>query len=100
MSAAGKRCALLRKTCIEDKCSFWMQLRGAHPQSGDPVDEYDCAFRWQVILQIEGAKETRQAAAAIESFRNEMVAQGERVLRVDDTPARPSLPFLVDGVGK
>ena len=30
---------------------------------------------WQPILMIENSQQTRQAGAAIESFRNEMVKQ-------------------------
>ena len=66
-------CPLVQGTCKQFDCLFWIQLRGRHPQTGDAIDEYDCAVRWLPILLIEGAQETRQAAAAIESFRNQTV---------------------------
>ena len=91
MSAAGKKCPLLRRKCIESECAFWMQLRGAHPQTGEPVDEYDCAARWLVVTQIEASKEMRQGAAAIESFRNEMVRQGERMAQQVEAARRQRL---------
>ena len=36
-----------------------------------------CAVAWNPILQIETAQQSRQAGAAIESFRNEMVKANE-----------------------
>lgn len=69
----GTFCPLIKDECIQFKCAFWTHLRGADPQTGQEIDEYDCAIRWLPVLLIEGAKETKQGAAAIESFRNEMV---------------------------
>jgi hypothetical protein len=63
------------KPCMRDGCTFWIKLRGTHPQTGAPVDEHDCSFRWMPVLMIEGTQQTRQAGAAIESFRNEMARQ-------------------------
>ena len=69
----GTFCPLISKKCVQNKCKFWTQLRGANPQTGNPVDEWDCAISWLPILLIETSKEVRQGAAATESFRNEMV---------------------------
>ncbi len=66
-------CPLIKATCKQLDCTWFIQMRGTHPQTGAEIDEWDCAIRWLPMLLIEGAKETRQAAAAIESFRNEMV---------------------------
>ena len=55
---------------------------GTHPQTGQPVDCFDCADQRASVLTIESAKETRQTAAAIESFRNEMVRGQQAVLRM------------------
>lgn len=63
-------CPLLKKPCIETKCKFWIQVRGTHPQTGNEIDTWDCSFIFLPMLLIENAKETRQGAAAIESFRN------------------------------
>ena len=76
----GKFCPLVGGDCKQFECMFWTQLRGTHPQTGDPVDEWDCAIKWLPVLLIEGAKETRETAAAIESFRNEMVRGQKAVL--------------------
>jgi len=74
----GTFCPLIKKDCVGLKCTWMIQLRGTHPQTGQPVDEWDCAVKWLPMLLIENAKEVRQGAAATESFRNEMVKAHEQ----------------------
>lgn len=69
----GTFCPFIKEDCIQHKCKFFLKLIGKHPQTGNPVEEWDCAIYWLPLLLIENSKETRQGAAAIESFRNEMV---------------------------
>ncbi len=78
-------CPLIKDTCKQLGCKFFMQLRGTHPQTGAEIDEWDCSIRWLPMLLIEGAKETRQTAAAIESFRNEMVRGQAAVIGLSET---------------
>lgn len=54
-------------------------MRGTSPQTGEEIDHWGCAVAWMPILQTENAKEVRQAAAATESFRNEMVGSFEAI---------------------
>jgi hypothetical protein len=75
---SGTHCPLLDKECIQFKCAFWTQLRGRHPQTGEEVDEWGCAIAWLPLLLIENAKETRQGAAATESFRNELCKRADQ----------------------
>lgn len=70
-------CPLLRKPCLEADCTFWIHIRGQHPQTGQPVDQPGCAIVWQPILMIENSAQQRATGAAIESFRNEMVTANE-----------------------
>lgn len=39
----------------------------------------DCSIKWLPVLLIESSKETRQAAAAVESLRNENVNAGQQI---------------------
>jgi len=55
------------------RCAWFTCLRGTNPNTGQEIDEWICAIAALPLLQIEVAKETRQGAAATESFRNEMV---------------------------
>jgi len=74
---AGKFCPLIKKDCIGLKCSWMMQVRGKHPQTGEEIDEWGCAVTWMPILTIENSHQQRQTGAAVESFRNEMVKANE-----------------------
>lgn len=71
----GNFCPLIKKECVGLKCSWFIQVRGLHPQTGEEVDEWACSIAWLPTLLINNAKEVRQGAAATESFRNEMVKQ-------------------------
>ena len=52
-------------------------MKGTNPNDGKEVDEYACAIAWLPMLLVENAAQSRQAGAAIESFRNEMVKANE-----------------------
>lgn len=77
----GTFCPILKEDCIEFKCKFWDHLRGTHPQTGQEIDEYDCAIKWLPMLMIENAKQSRETGAAVESFRNEMVKQHQEIIK-------------------
>jgi len=70
-------CPLIQKKCKEHKCKFYVQIVGKDPNTGEDISQFDCTFSWLPMLLIEGAQQTRQSGAAIESFRNEMVRMNE-----------------------
>lgn len=74
---AGTFCPLIKKDCIQLKCTWFMQVRGTNPNTGKEVDEWGCAMTWLPILTIENSQMQRQTGAAVESFRNEMVKANE-----------------------
>jgi hypothetical protein len=69
----GTFCPLIKDNCIQLKCKFFIKLRGNDPQTGDPIDEYDCAISWIPVLLIENTSKAIQNGASIDSFRNEMI---------------------------
>ena len=69
----GKFCPLIGKDCIGLQSAWFTQIRGMNPQSGEEVDEWDCAVKWVPMLLIENSQMQRQTGAAVESFRNETV---------------------------
>lgn len=80
---AGTFCPLIKKDCIQLKCTWFMQVRGMNPNTGQEIDEWGCAMTWLPILTIENSQQQRQTGAAVESFRNEMVKAnevGQRIL--------------------
>lgn len=72
----GTKCPVMGgKPCMQFECKWWMSIKGPHPQTGEPVEEWNCAVVYQVVAGLEAAQQARQTGAAVESFRNEMVRQ-------------------------
>ena len=78
----GNYCPLIKKDCIENKCAWYQQIRGINPNTGEPVDEWQCAVNLLPLLLIENSKQQRSTAAAVESFRNESVVQNNTLTQV------------------
>ena len=70
------------KPCKKFDCAWFIHIRGNNPQTGEPQDEYGCAVSYLPLLTIENSQQTRQAGAAIESFRNEMVKSNEKTYNI------------------
>jgi hypothetical protein len=64
--------------CQEHACTFYIQLQGQHPQTGEMLNEWGCAVAWMPILQIEASQQARQAGASVDKLTNEVVREGER----------------------
>ena len=73
----GTYCPLIKKDCIGLQCSWFTQMRGTNPNTGKEIDEWGCAMTWLPVLLVENAQQSRQAGAAIESFRNEMTVANQ-----------------------
>lgn len=67
-----KLCPLLRKPCIQDRCEFWVHLMGMNPQTGQPMDEWSCTFRWLPVLLVENSNQQRQTAASVDKTANQI----------------------------
>lgn len=76
-NSTGKWCPLIKKDCVEHKCSWYMHIRGLDPNTGQEVDHWGCAVGWMPMLLIENSQQQRSTSAAVESFRNEMVKANE-----------------------
>ena len=69
----GKFCPLIGKDCIQLQCSWFTQIRGMNPNTGEEIDDWGCAVTWLPTLMIENSQQQRHTSSAIESFRNETV---------------------------
>ena len=73
----GKECERISKNKLGEhykiRCKWYQHIMGQNPQTGEMVDEWDCALVWNNLLLIEQSKHVHGTVAAIESFRNEMV---------------------------
>ncbi len=81
----SKFCPLIKDNCKELGCSWFTQLRGRHPQTGESIDEWGCAMTWLPVLMIENTKEATGVSASIDSFRNEMVRGQRAVLQAAES---------------
>jgi hypothetical protein len=68
--------------CKQLDCAWFVQIRGMNPNTGKEIDEWGCSMAWQPILMIENSQQQRQTAAAVESFRNEMVVSNQNTLKL------------------
>jgi hypothetical protein len=93
----GKYCPLIKKDCIGLQCSWFMLVRGKHPQTGQDVDEWGCAVTWLPVLLIENSQQQRQTGAAVESFRNEVVKSAEDVAQRMLQSTEPNVIQILGG---
>lgn len=84
----GSFCPLIQADCKGLACSWFTQVRGHNPNTGEDVDEWACAVTWLPMLMIENSQQQRQTGAAVESFRNEMTKAQEISQAVLLTTAR------------
>jgi hypothetical protein len=73
----GNFCPLVQGPCKKLECTWFTQIRGTNPNSGEPVDEWGCAVTWLPVLLIENSQMQRQTGAAVESLRNESVKRAD-----------------------
>ena len=67
----GTFCPLVQGECKKFECMFFTEVHGTNPNTGQPVNEWNCAIALMPMLLIEGAQQSRATGAAVESFRNE-----------------------------
>ena len=78
MAKSDKWCPLIQKDCKEHKCSWYTHIQGVHPQTGENMDKWGCAVEWVPMLLVENSSKQLSTAAAIESFRNEVVTSNHQ----------------------
>jgi hypothetical protein len=86
-------CPLVKGQCKMGQCMWFIHIRGTNPQSGQEIDEPDCAVKWLPVLMIDTTRAVRGTQAATESMRNEIVE------RMDNpTPRATGQLDLVDHI--
>ena len=95
----GMTCPLYKKDISKvcHNCAWFTHMRGNNPQSGQETDEWMCAISWLPILSVEVAKNENQTGAAVESFRNRMVEQNERIINIEKAKSmgQPYEPLII-----
>jgi hypothetical protein len=80
-----------RSINAEFECPKFVHLTGANPQTGKTEDKFGCVDGFLPLLMLENSQQQRETAAAVESFRNEMVRLNQ---------AQPALPLSQIRVGQ
>jgi hypothetical protein len=63
--------------CIEHRCRWFVQVLGAHPQTGDALDRWGCAVEFLPLLLLENTKYAREQVGHLSSG-NELNKQAMR----------------------
>ena len=63
-------------------CPLWVQLRGTNPNTGTEVDQWNSSLATLPYLLVQNAQQARQAGAATESMRNEIVKRMDRPTQI------------------
>lgn len=59
-------------------CAWYIQVRGKNPQTGADIDSWGCAIAYGPMMTLEGARQSRSTASAVEMLRNEVVSASDR----------------------
>lgn len=59
------------------KCPKFISVNGTNPQTNEPIQQWGCSDTFLPLLLVEVAAQSRQAGAAVESFRNETARQNQ-----------------------
>lgn len=78
----GNFCPLLKGDCVGIKCAWFTKVQGTNRNTGEMLDEWQCAVAWVPFMQIESAQQHRSSTAALESFRNEVVRGNQQNQRL------------------
>ena len=74
---SGTFCPIIKDECMGRKCKLYIKMLGKHPQTGNPIDHWDCTLNWITIIGTENNQKINELGASIDSMRNEMV-KGQR----------------------
>ena len=91
----GSFCPLIKKDCVGLTCAWYTRVQGYDMNSGNQVDNYECAISWLPMLLIENSGQQRQTGAAVESFRNEMVKANEATTQLLLAASESQQPKLI-----
>ncbi len=67
-----------RMSTVCHTCALWKELSVTNQATGEVSARWECSIGMMPTLAVEIALQSRQAGAAVESTRNEMVKAAER----------------------
>jgi hypothetical protein len=78
-------CPLLRKrrNKVCHTCAWYTHFAGTHPQTGEVINQWECAITMLPVLMIETSKQMFGATVAVQELRNEVKENADRTLKSD-----------------
>lgn len=76
-----KKCSKVRHDARG--CAKWLSMDFTKHGSGETVTEWGCTDFWGPVMSMQAAQESRGAAQATESFRNQMVRMNQEAKLVE-----------------
>lgn len=64
------------------QCSWYVNLKGSDPQSGNDIDEYRCAMSWQPVLAVAQNTSIIQTSAAVHSLKTDTAKRQNEAIEV------------------
>ena len=74
------KCPLINKSCIKDKCSWWIELLAKNEQTGKTENVSGCVVVKTFDVQLDTAKRSEGIQKGVESLRNETVTRTNSAL--------------------
>jgi hypothetical protein len=62
-----------------DRCRLYICIAGENPQTGEKMEDWNCAFSWQPMLMIDQSRSVKGTQCATEELRNS-VATGNQAM--------------------
>ena len=91
-------CAVVRGPCWKHRCHQYIRIDGAHPQTGAPMSEHDCAIKFGPIMSVEVARQVSHLSASVDSARNAEVSAVDQLRNAIVSRAVANLnPRLING---
>ena len=66
----GSDCEVVKDGEIH-RCTWYTEMRGRNPNTGEETRDWACAMSWMPVLLIENAATNRGQTTALESLRKE-----------------------------
>jgi hypothetical protein len=67
----GAKCVEIKENKIH-RCAWLVTLAGRDSNTGQDINEENCAIAWQPLLMLEIANKSRGTTQAVESLRDEV----------------------------
>ena len=62
-------CPLIKKDCKEHRCAWYINIQGQNPQTGQIIDQWQCAITAIPLLQMEQSRAASNTHAATVEVR-------------------------------